>query len=616
MPGIAGIITDIAAEDAQAQLSSMIGCMLHEPFYSHGTYSIPELGCYLGWVVHKESFSDCNPIINQQKNLILIFSGENFTDKQPTPSDRSNGERHDRVDARYLMSLYEERGERFVRELNGWFAGALVDLRRKTILLFNDRFGLHRIYYTQARNSFAFCSEAKSLLAIRPETRRLDPAALGQFFAFGCVVGERTLFSDVHLLPGGSAWTLKSKSEIRKDRYFTPDELEHQTHLPEEAFYERLRSTVSAILPRYFRYGGRPAVSLTGGVDTRIIMAFANHASDSQLSYTFGGIYRDCFDVRIARKVAQTCGYHHEILGLGGDFFNNFAALAEKTVWITDGALDICGSHEVYLNRLARQIAPVRITGNYGSEVLRSASTFKPLGLSEKLFNPDFLPCIHEASESLAGIKNGNGVSFALFKEIPWHLYGSLASAQSQLTVRSPYTDNDLVSLVYQAPLPPRTSTLWRSLISDVSPLLASIPTDRSYGGTRASIRAIPSQLYNYLLFKAEWYYNAGMPHWLAKVDRRFASISSPPFFFVGSHKIENYRLWFRGQLFDYVQSLLRDQSAATRPYLNRQLSQQIATAHRDGTQNFAREINKLVTIELIQRLFVEGKNAKMAVRN
>ena len=56
--------------------------------------------------------------------------------------------------------------------LNGRFQGLLTDRTRRTALLFNDRYGMQRIYYHQGRDTFYFAAEAKALLAVRPSSVR------------------------------------------------------------------------------------------------------------------------------------------------------------------------------------------------------------------------------------------------------------------------------------------------------------------------------------------------------------------------------------------------------------------------------------------------------------
>jgi len=607
MPGILGILSSIPEQEAKAQLATMLQCMLHEPFYTHGTYLLPEHGCYLGWVNHADSFSDCNPIISPTRDVVIIFSGEHFAHQDALSiGEQQQQHKHHGATASQLLSLYEAKGDEFLLALNGWFAGVLVDLRKKSILLFNDRFGLHRVYYHDDQESFAFSSEAKALLSTRPESRTLDPRSLGEFVGFGCTFQDRTLFSNVFTLPGGSAWTFNGPSHVKRRHYFNAGTWEQQPLLAEDAYYTKLKNTLSRILPTYFSSRTSVGISLTGGLDTRLIMAGRPHRPKPAVCYTYGGIYRDCFDVHVAQALAEACDQPHHVIPLGADFFENFSSFAEQTVWLTDGCLDLCGSHEVYLSRRARELAPVRLTGNYGSEVLRGATTFKYTAPSKGLFDVALGPYISEARALFAEMSLGHRLSFAVFKHIPWHLYGRLAAAESQLIVRSPYMDNELVALMYQAP--PRlrtTSETMLRLISEMSPSLSRIETDMGYGGNGPSLAAHLRRVHRYLLFKAEWYYNAGMPHWLTRLDHN-ALARGLEGLFLGSHKIEHYRLWFRDQLFDYVQSKLEDNSTATRAYLDRRTYRELVTSHRTGIGNYLNEINRLVTLELIQRLLLE----------
>jgi asparagine synthase (glutamine-hydrolysing) len=607
MPGILGIITARqSADDGESQLRRMLRSMLHESFYTYGTYALAEHGCYLGWVTHPNSFSDCNPIVNASGDRILIFVGEHFEHGDST----ANAKRLDGRDAstaRYLLNLYEETGTAILPRLNGWFAGVLVDLRNRTTLLFNDRFGLHRVYYLEDRGSFAFSSEAKALLSIRPEARRIDARALGEFVAFGSVFKNRTLFPNVFVLPGGSAWTFGGPTDINKRQYFDPATWEQQPLLDDEAFYTSLKTTFSRILPTYFRSHESVGISLTGGLDTRLIMAARPPLAEPPACYTYGGFYRDCFDVQAARDVATACDLRHHLIALDPDFFADFPTLAEQTVWLTDGSLDICGSHEVYFSRRARQVSPVRLTGNYGSEILRSLSTFKGTPLAAGLFDAALAPYLEEAKTSFAEINATHRVSLAAFKEIPWNLYGRLAAAESQLIVRSPFIDNELVALMYRAsPQLRATNRLTLRLLSELSPSLFKITTDMGYGGEDPRPVALLRRVYRYLLFKAEWYYNAGMPHWIARLDHNLFMRHLEPLF-VGSHKIEHYRLWFRDQLFDYVQSMLCDRVTAARSYLNRKGYRELVASHREGSRNCMNEINRLLTLELIQRTLIEA---------
>jgi asparagine synthase (glutamine-hydrolysing) len=597
MPGIAGFVTSNPDQrTATAMLSRMIESMLQYQGLRCGSLTLPELGCYLGWVEHKDSKA-INPIRSNDDDAILVLTGEHFGHD----AHRGNAS---------LQALGQRPRDRFLDEMNGWFSGVMIDRQNRIIQLFNDRFGVGRVYYREAGEAFFFASQAKALLAVRPETRALDPTSVGHFLGFGAVFDNRSLFANVSVLPQGSRWSIEQPSSIRKRTYFQPSTWAEQPVLEAEPFYRSLRETVSAVVPSYFRSNQPVGLSLTGGLDTRIVMAGMPAGLDPMPSYTYSGAYRDCYDIKIARDVAECCGQQHQVISLGPEFFRDFGTLAEETVWATDGCLDLCGTHEIHFSKQARRLSPVRLTGNYGSEVLRSVSTFKFNPPQFGLFDPAADAATRTASQQLSDIRATHPVTFAAFQEIAWNLYGRLAAAQSQLTLRTPYLDNAVVALMYQAPAHIREdNSISRRLIADLNPRLAAIPTDMGYEPAQRTAfpRGIVRRAYRYAQFKAEWYYNLGMPSWLARLDGSAALRATEPLF-LGRHKIDHYRLWFRDQLKPYMNELLHDPRAAARPYLNRAGYDDLLRAHDRGGRNCVNELNKVGTLELVNRLFIDRR--------
>jgi asparagine synthase (glutamine-hydrolysing) len=320
--------------------------------------------------------------------------------------------------------------------------------------------------------------------------------------------------------------------------------------------------------------------------------------------YTYGGFYRDCYDVSAASKIAAAAGQPHQVIPLGRDFFSDFADHAENTVWLTDGYMDISGSHELYYSRRARDIAPIRITGNYGSEVLRSHSTFGGAVPSGDVYSEEMIPYCKQALSTFAAIKRRHEVSFSAMEEVPFHLYGKLALAQSQLIVRSPYMDNRLVSLVYRGPAIRKTPEFSLRLVKDLNPALVGIQTDMGFSGTESKIVGRPRQAYRYATFKAEWYYNLGMTDWLAAFDRPVLKRFEP--LFLGTHKIDHYRVWFRDYLLTYVRDMLSSSAIATRPYVRRQALEQLTRTDRI-TGRYVQDVSRLITLELIHKLFLSS---------
>src|SRR5262249_17781579 len=199
---------------------------------------------------------------------------------------------------------------------------------------------------------------------------------------------------------------------------------------------------------------------------------------------------------------------------------------AERTVYLTDGCAEVNRAADLYLNERARQIAPVRMTGNYGSEVLRRVTAFKPVESVSAVFAADFRRYVHEAATTYAEQRRGHPVSFAAFRQAPWYHYGLLALEQTQLSVRSPYLDDEIVRIAYRAPeLADHGRDICLRLIADANPALSSIRTDRGLG-PRGLFAAATRALLE-LQFKAEYAFDYGMPQWLAAIDHRLAPL--PP---------------------------------------------------------------------------------------
>jgi len=584
----------------------MVGALCHESFYVTGTWIDESLGLYLGWVARKNSFSDGMPLRNEQGDVVLVFSGEEFPEAGTTRQLRQRGHELNEEGPSYLVHLYEE-DQSFPAGLNGRFHGLVADQARGTMVLFNDRYGMHRLYYHESKESFYFAAEAKAILVVRPELRQVDPQGLGEFVACGCVLQNRTLFRDIQVLPPASAWAFQDRALIRKSPYFDPHEWEKQSLLEPECYYEELRNVFSRNLPRYFEGQERVGMSLTGGLDSRMIMAWLKPSPGSLPCYTFGdgGGRRQCRDVVVAQQVASACEQIHEVIPVGEEFLSRFSHYAERTVYLSDGCVDLTHSPDLYLNERARQIAPVRMTGNYGSEVLRRSVAFKPQMPAAGLFTPDFLPTTRAAAQTYAGLLQGHPVAFAVFRQAPWHHHGLLALEETQLSLRSPYLDNDLVRTVFRAPGVALGDDVCLRLIADGDKVLRQIRTDRGLNGTSKSLSALAHRGVLEFFFKAEYAYDTGMPQWAARIDHLLSPLH-PERLFLGWHKFHHFRVWYRDTLSGYVREMLLDPRSLGRPYLEPRQLEAIVEGHLTGNRNYTAEIHKVLTLELIHRLFLD----------
>jgi asparagine synthase (glutamine-hydrolysing) len=605
MPGIVGLISKMPPEQAEQELLRMMNAMRHESFYKTGTWTDSSLGVYVGWVARAGSFSDDMPLSNERGDVVLVFSGEEYPEPGTPTQLKQQGHEMKTAGPSYLVDLYED-DPAFPAGLNGRFQGLLTDRRRGTSILFNDRYGMNRIYYHEAKDAFYFAAEAKAILAVRPELRRADSRGLGEFVACGCVLENRTLFKDLHVLPGAALWRFRNGSIEQKKSYFQPQDWENQSPLDTETYYQQLREVLARNLPRYFNGKERVGMSLTGGLDSRIVMASNKPVPGALPCYSFGGMFRECEDVTLARQVAKVCGQPYEVIPIGKEFLSKFSHYAERTVYLTDGCTDVSHSPDLFANERAATIAPVRMTGNYGSEVLRGSRAFKPVQPPPGLFTPDFLSYVDSARATYDNLSQGHPVSFATFRQAPWHHYGLLALEQTQLAIRSPFLDNELVRTVFRAPRSSlKNPDISLRLIADGNQSLLRIRTDRGLAGERRGLAAAASRKFLDFTTKAEYAYDYGMPQWLARVDHLLSPLHLERLF-LGRQKFYHFRVWYRDLLRDYLQEMLLDSRTLSRPYLQRKTVEAMVRDHINGERNHTLAIHKTLTLELVHRLFLD----------
>jgi asparagine synthase (glutamine-hydrolysing) len=101
------------------------------------------------------------------------------------------------TDTEVIVHLFEEEGPECVQYLNGQFAFAIWDTRRRELFLARDRLGIRPLHLACVDGTLFFASEIKALFSLPDFSCELDPVSLDQIFTFWTTLPGRTAFKEV-----------------------------------------------------------------------------------------------------------------------------------------------------------------------------------------------------------------------------------------------------------------------------------------------------------------------------------------------------------------------------------------------------------------------------------
>lgn len=224
------------------------------------------------------------PVYNEDRTVAAVFNGELFDFPEQRAELESKGHVfRSQSDSEVVVHLWEEHGDDFVERMQGQFAVALVDLRRREIVLARDRVGICPLHWSRQGDWLYFGSEVKSILASGEVPAAPDLRGLDNIFSCFALPGRRTVFAGIEsLLPGTMLkvrWRGGGRSaDVSTRRYWDfnfPDQGEEYNPSDPRIAVEEFRERFFHAVEERLR-ADVPVVSyLSGGVDSAAVVAAA-----------------------------------------------------------------------------------------------------------------------------------------------------------------------------------------------------------------------------------------------------------------------------------------------------------------------------------------------------
>ncbi len=401
-----------------AQLNAMLGMIRHRGPDQYGTYIFQDEQSGLAMGSTRLSIIDLSggqqPIGNEEGTAWIVFNGEiyNYVELRPVLEQLGHQFQTD-SDTEVILHAYEEYGPDCVNHLNGQFAFAIWDERKRRLFIARDRPGIRPVYYAVRDGVLFFASEMKAFFAdgrVQPE---IDPVALDQIFTFWSPIQPRTIFKDVFTLPPGHHMLVEN-GRIHITPYWQPTfpqaGMENGARLTLDEAAQQLRELLIDATQIRLRADVPVGAYLSGGLDSSSTAALVHHYTGNRLE-TFSIAFTDAAydESEYQWQMAKHLGTHHNLITCSHE---DIGRVFPHVIWHTETPIMRTSPAPLYLlsDLVHSHNFKVVLTGEGADEFLGGYNIFKEAKIRrfwarqpESALRPSLL---HKLYPYISGLQN------------------------------------------------------------------------------------------------------------------------------------------------------------------------------------------------------------------
>lgn len=625
MAGLTGIYRIRGEEGESGLFSRMCDSITHSEGMLRQTFEDEQLS--VGRVSLGILNPEEQPIYNEDRSALIVMEGEVFGYEELKSELEARGHAFTvNNDAEFVLHMYEEYGRDFAGKLNGSFLAVVYDLKKKELLLVNDRVGSLPVYFWTGTKQVLFATEVKAILESERVERVVDDASVMDYFTHGYMLGDKTFIRGIKLLSYGSMLVLSGEGLILK-HYWSP-KYEEEESMSDEEYSERLKSLLAESVERQLGGGHILGVSLSGGFDSRVISGLARRMRPElrlpQITFAYD---LNCDDARIARKVSKRLGVENMFIRIRPDYL---ADLAVEGVRLTDGQSGLTFMHVLGILDELKSCADVHIKGVLLDAMLRPSAIRRAFFWSDnRLFdhtimgelNIGLIPnpkeavramdgdyyskhehCLEESFRQVAARGLPDNIyrrcCFLVMTERERRfIFELLNIIRKKAEIRMPWADNDLYD--FYLTVPPRLiydGSLAYNTAKSLLPSLSRIPMTATLAPVGAK------------RWEAKIYYLADKAR--RAIDYMITKLSFGRINRIRKRNFYAYDTWIRREkrVREFFEGILFDEKTLKRGYFNPEGLKQLWEEHLSGAKNHSIIFGLIASFELYNREFIDSQ--------
>jgi asparagine synthase (glutamine-hydrolysing) len=511
-----------------------------------------------------------------------------------------------------VKQLYQKHGNAFPANLEGAFCAVVLDERLKRLILINDYFGSYPLYWFDGPDRFVFASELKSVLRASGVKRKLDPCAVADYVSFGFLLGDKTLASQVRLLPPASTLIYSwEDGRCQIGSYASIAELFRPCETSQSEFIENLCEAFNGAVSRSLQGDYPYLLSLSGGLDSRAVLSAVDCQKISLSTYTIG--VEGCADEVIARQLAGIAGVPNRFLEMSTDYLTAGEENIRWMVSLTDGMYLTHGLTEMLVLPFLAEVDAMVLLRGHGGELAKTSLAW-PLHTDERIYGmrskDEFVSYMLNRVKYIRGdtrledlftdewrmpIRDGARSSLEESvaqvslspPDICSYLYltglhrrstiPSLELFRNYVDVRMPFVDREFLAALFRSPPRWRDKTdIHRAIIAKNSPPLLKVRNSNT--GAPGDAGPVAEKLWD-------------------KANSLFKRLNV-----YGYRHYHRFERWMKQNLLHSVERVLLDSHSESRGMLRQPKLRQLIDETRQGVADHAYLLQVLLILELWQQ--------------
>lgn len=231
------------------------------------------------------------PFEDKEADLSMVYNGciYNYVDLR-NKLIKKNHSFKTSGDTEVVLKSYIEWGKECLNMFEGDFSLAIWDIKKRSLFLARDRFGVKPLYFSYSKKFFRFGSTLQSIIVNKDIDMKLDPKSLHMHFSLHAVVpAPNTIFENIKKVPPGHYLIINEEKKVILEKYWELDSKDNNLIEDENEAISLIRDLLSkSVEKRLSASDIDVGVLLSGGLDSSLIVALAKDKFPKLKTFSIG----------------------------------------------------------------------------------------------------------------------------------------------------------------------------------------------------------------------------------------------------------------------------------------------------------------------------------------